>query len=70
MWKKISDLVTLCISQKFLFMELCMISVLSYLCLQLQLPSYLKSIFLFSISDETLLWHLLQFLQMKNHLKI
>lgn len=46
-----------------------MISVLSYLCLQLQLPSYLKSIFLFSISDETLLWHLLQFLQM-NHLKI
>lgn len=32
-----------------------MISVLSYLCLQLQLPSYLKS--LFSICDETLLWH-------------
>lgn len=34
-----------------------MISILSYLCLQPQLPSYLKSVFLFSVCDKTLLWH-------------
>lgn len=32
-----------------------MISVLSYLCLQLQLPSSLKFIFLTSVCDETLI---------------
>lgn len=68
-WKK-SYLVSVYSSQKFVFLKLCMISVLSYLYLQLELPSSLKFIFLISVCDETYCGILLQFLYMKNHLKI